>query len=44
MDPVSRPVAGRILTPAQRQGIISPKGWPGGATNTPGHGATCGDR
>ncbi len=32
------------LTPLTPSGIILKISWPGGAGNTPGRGATCGDR
>ena len=32
------------LTPISPSGIIQETSWPGGAINTPGHGATCSDR
>ena len=32
------------LTPISPSGIIQEISWPGGAGNTPGHGATCGYR
>ena len=34
-------LTGSPLTPARRRGMIRIKGWPGGADNTPGRGATC---
>ena len=37
-------LTGSPLTPPRPSGIISPTGWPGGADNTPGRGATCGYR